>query len=92
MRKIFKYDLATEGGVLSIPLGSKILSVAEQGNRIRLWAEVEVHDPDNFDVHVEYDCINTGDQPPHDDAMIFRGTVLLDRGSYVKHVYVSDPT
>ena len=69
-----------------MPRGAWLLSAAALFNTPCVWAEVETG-ADNEMRHFE--LFETGEQlPPTGDLRyVFVGTVLLDGGSYVLHVY-----
>ncbi len=83
MRTIHKYALQPiVNQVVSTHLGARVLHVAQQHGQITLWAEVDTaNPPSTLDVHV----VPTGGEVPLGD---FAGTVLVDDGLYVFHVYV----
>lgn len=83
-RKIYKYTLQPETGqYLTLPKGSQILSAKVQHERICLWCNVDVQTTLE-EVHFVY-SVPTGEEVPVD--AVFIGTVLLDEGSFVLHIF-----
>ena len=88
-KSVYKYTLVpTDTQVVRMPASAKILSVANQDDCIRVWAEVNP-DPDVRVVHRVFHIFGTGHQMPEAPG-IFVGTVLMCGGQLVFHVYV-DP-
>lgn len=85
---IYKYKLEiTDYQKIYLPIGSKILSVANQREQLCLWALV---DPDaNFGEHLHHvEIIGTGNPiPPVYQGMerVFLGTVVIE--PFVWHVF-----
>ena len=46
MNQVWKYEIPVDDSGVSIPADSKILSVAFQGEKIFLWALVDIDKPD----------------------------------------------
>lgn len=86
MKVIYKYELRmTARQRLILPGGSQILSVCEQHNKVVLYARVErnaVHD-DKYSVLLQY----TGDCAEYTVDHTFIGTVLLNEGALVLHIF-----
>ena len=86
MRKtIWKYGIGEtlQDVTLEMPCGAVVRSVANQRDHLVLWAEVDMDK-----AHTEsrtFAKVLTGGQVP--DGRRFIGTVLLDQGSDVLHVY-----
>lgn len=82
MRKIYKYTLHEHGkSLLPLPVGAKILHVADQQGAVQLWAEVPPGERlESRTFHVAY----TGGEAP-DGAYI--GTAITPGGNIVRHVY-----
>lgn len=82
---IWKYRLPTRGTVaIDMPKGAELLSVHNQNDCIVLWAAVDDRKPTQprtFDVRVTGSCYATFTN------VKFIGTVLLDDGAYVAHVF-----
>jgi hypothetical protein len=88
MKTIFKYQLdpaTTERHILSMPVGATILVAQNQRERVTLWAEVEDTNPME---DREFLVCKTGQPcPTLRRKKLFLGTVQLDGGSLVLHVY-----
>jgi hypothetical protein len=84
-KTIWKYVLqVTDHQVFMMPKGAEILSVANQGGQLCLWAEV---DPNAEYEERTFDIIGTGN-PMYSDmgvSRLFIGTVLMP--PFVWHVY-----
>lgn len=82
--KILKYHINAPGlDIIEIPEGAEILSVGHQNNVLYLWAKVE---PKNKLIQRKIESFETGeDLSSH--IRHFLGTVLLDDGKYVLHIY-----
>lgn len=80
----FKLTLNRDGLSLTLPEGSKILSVHEQRGDICLWVqvdtEVKIHQRRSFEVY------GTGHLIPEGDRT-FLGSVFMDGGAFVFHVF-----
>ena len=86
MKTVYKYSLrVTDSQVITLPKGSKILSVGEQHGNIRLWALVDTTEPEaeqhTIIVH------GTGHNANDVEGATFIGTVFLADGSLVFHVF-----
>lgn len=86
MKTIWKYELATLRQTIPMPVGARILSAAAQGTSICVWVEV---DPSTNYENVTLVTVLTG-HPMPDVPMTFIGTVLLNEGMMVVHVYRED--
>lgn len=83
MRTIHKYPLTVTQTNVSTFEGARFLHVADQHGQITLWAEVNTLARESMcDVFV----VPTGGDVPTDGDYL--GTVLVDEGLYVFHVYV----
>lgn len=84
MSRIWKYELEiTDEQTVEMPRGAKVLSVANQGGKLCLWAEV---DPSERIVVRHFLVIGTGHQITEDfDLRKFVGTVLME--PFVWHVF-----
>ena len=79
---IHKYPLRVGRNEVELPWGAKILSVANQRENIAMWAEVnDTHEKVSRLFHV----VLTGASAPAPARYI--GTVMLDGGNFVVHVY-----
>ncbi len=88
MKTIFKYRLdpaTTERHILSMPVGATILVAQNQAETVTLWAEVD----DTYPVEDrEFLVAQTGQPCPIlRRKKQFLGTVQLDGGALVLHVY-----
>ena len=83
---IHKTELPVYEGSYSIPLpeGHKILSVGNARNSLCVWYECSNGRP--F-VTVEFFLAVTGGYLPQTPGWTFQGTVILQDGYYVTHVY-----
>lgn len=82
---VYKYPLALRARSIDLPKGSEILSVANQGERIVLYALV---DPEQPIEPRSIEIILTGEEIVTPQFLgRFVGTVLLDAGAFVVHVY-----
>ncbi len=85
-QSIFKYVLPTGPYETEIPMpsGAKILSAHNQRNQPCIWALVETLNPvSNRAIRAEH----TGECRFLPPEAVFIGTVLLDDGDYVLHVF-----
>lgn len=87
MQKIFKYELQiTDRQKLHIP-STRILSVAEQDNKIVVYASV-LQDYFLDSEEYEFIIVGTGNKPSIDlDYCHFLGTVKLNEGKLMFHVF-----
>jgi 3-oxoacyl-(acyl-carrier-protein) synthase len=86
MKSIYKYELdITDSQILDLPVGSKLLSVANQNNKIVLYALVNVDV--TFKKSHTIITHGTGHQANDVDDATFLGTVLLHSGQLVFHVF-----
>jgi hypothetical protein len=89
-RTIHKFALLS-GGITEVvmPVGSVVLSVHNQGERLTLWAEVDDGHPISEPVErvrkIFFAAVTGGLVPKGPSR--FLGTVLFHGGSYVAHVY-----
>lgn len=88
-RVIHKFTLNFTGTTtVRLPSGWKILSAHAQRNFVCVWVEVVEGAPDPLDTRcVLFEVFATGESMPHDPLRVFLGTVLLDNGAIVLHVY-----
>lgn len=79
---IYKYNLVPLGTtILSLPLGSQVMSVGQTNNQLVAWADVtKEQEAEN---HV-LNTVFTGDEVPYNST--FLGTVII--GSLVHHVFI----
>lgn len=86
MRVIWKYTLqATGEQTLMLPRRSVVLHADAQGEKVCLWAMVDDRAP--ADAAVRVSVRGTG-EPCESVASTYVGTVMLDGGSLVWHVFV----
>lgn len=88
MITIWKFILDPHNLKLEMPVAAEILSVQAQHDNICLWAKV---DPTAEKIARHFDVFGTGStETPDDPIGTFRryvGTVMLDQGSLVFHIY-----
>jgi len=87
---IFKYELDRNITEQWIELGENavILSTGEQDGKPHVWALI--HPEDTPRKH-KFIVLGTGDPIPHNGLPgCFLGTVILDNGSYVIHIFCDD--
>jgi hypothetical protein len=84
MRTIWKHvlDLQTNIIVIEMPLGAEILTAREQGSAICIWYQC---DPTQPMEKRKFVIVPTGGAAP--DQAPYIGTVLLEGGMYVFHVF-----
>ncbi len=88
MKTIYKFTLAMGLTELSIPADAKPLYVAEQGEELQLWIEL---DTEAARVARCFEVFGTGhDMQSEAGAMSYIGTALMLNGSFVAHVYERD--
>ncbi len=83
MRTIYKYTLNPKDLNVRMPIGARLLSVAEQNNQICVWAEVDSEADTEL---VGFEVFGTGHELT-DNNHEFVGTALMDDGDFVFHVY-----
>jgi len=83
MKTIYKYVLYPSMNFYMMPEGAKILKVDAQEGDICLWAEV---DPNAMHASRRIETYGTGVNMPADPGE-YLGTVLLENGQLVFHVY-----
>ncbi len=85
MKRIFKYPLdLTSFQTVQLPVGSKIISVGNQCNKLRMWVEV---DPEQRDTQTrKIVVVGTGHTLP-DVELRFIGTVPINEGTFIWHIY-----
>lgn len=90
-RRVWKYPLAVQvEQTIDMPFGARVIHVAEQHGEPTLWAEVIGTDPWVRKLHRprRFYIIGTGHVFDTRGAQIeYRGTVMLQRGHLVLHVY-----
>lgn len=88
MVTIYKYILPAHSSVvsLSMPEESTVLSIAEENNSISMWVQVDTY---KSRIDKEFVIALTGSELPA-KAGKFLGTVLLDGGVFVAHVFSTE--
>lgn len=86
-QRIYKYPLrVTDTQYVGLPIGAKILKVANQNEELCLWAIVDVHEPKIQPRAIR--IFGTGHvMPPRTNALTFIDTVLMSGGSLVWHIF-----
>ena len=85
MRVIWKYPLRiTDQQTIKIPFGAEILGVQAQRDQPVLYALVE---PTAKSIDTEILTFSTG-QYFTEENIYYRGTYLINNGSFVGHVFV----
>lgn len=90
MKVVYKYPVdVTDEQTLKIPLGSKILSVIEQNNKIVLYAIV--HPGVEYTREVIIRIVGTGHEIPFSlDEFKFMDSIKLQNGNLVFHVFMKE--
>lgn len=76
------FGLAGDEQLIDMPVGSNILSVAIQHNKIAVWFEAP---EDTVMTKRKFVVVETGKNVPKSSKFI--GTVMILKDSYVVHVY-----
>jgi len=85
MKRVFKYPLkALEKQIVAIPLGAQILCAQVQHGNICLWAFV---DPEESPQERTIRIFGTGHNVAMDLDLAYIGTVQVEGGSFVFHVF-----
>lgn len=92
--KIYKYKLeVTDDQIVKLPLGSRILSVMNQYDKIVLYALISDNETGNEEVSIK--IVGTGHDidffipaPEFDVGYNFLGTVSLYDGELMFHVFI----
>lgn len=88
MKTIHKYDLTTEFNRIVTHDGVQWLSVNSQDNQMKLWGLVDTDNPPA--IH-RATVVGTGQPVPDSaDSDSYLGTLLLNNGMFVFHVFVDD--
>jgi hypothetical protein len=82
MRTVYKYQFGLEGKVLPLPVGSKVVCVGQQEERITVWIEQDI-EKDPYDFH--FYIVPTGSDVPF--GTFYVGTSFI--GPFVWHIYQS---
>ena len=90
MKVVYKYPIdITDEQTLKIPLGSKILSVIEQHNKMVLYAIVSPGVEYTREIIIR--IVGTGREIPFSlDDFKFMGGVKLHNGELVFHVFIKE--
>lgn len=84
MKIVYKYAITrTDLGLVKMPVGARVVHVAEQHDAIMLWAEHDAIDENTEHVTRRFDVFGTGHSIP--SAAEYVGTLLS--GPYVWHIY-----
>lgn len=84
-RQVWKFEVERD---TRMPIGAEILCVAEQGDRLYLWALV---DPDAETEARAFVAYGTGHHISNPERLRFVGTALLCAGNLVLHVFEEAP-
>lgn len=85
MKTIWQYTIETlHDNVLEIPKGGQVLSIQIQGGLPQLWVLI---DPNAEKGKRTFRLHGTGHGVPDSDKLNFIGTVQLDKGELVLHVF-----
>lgn len=87
MKTIYKYQISAieKNFRFKIPQGYQILNVQEQGNILSLWALQDTEQP-LIDVHFRL-YVTGGEIDEPLEQLAYIGTVQLDEGSFVAHLF-----
>ncbi len=93
-KTIWKYPLGKTGSAagyveIKMPKGATVLSVANQYNTTTVYALVD-DAIDETEIHT-FDVYLTGNIIDCDESFTFLGTVVLNDGNYVYHVFYKKP-
>jgi hypothetical protein len=83
-RCVWKFPLEHRHTIVLMPKGAKVLTVHEQHGKIGLWAEV---DPYADHEKREFIRVPTGGNQDITDHHRYIGTVFLEGGKLVWHIY-----
>ncbi len=81
MTVIWKYPIVVGRSVLSMPIGAKILKIAEQGNEIMLWAVVD----SEAEMEARFFQVYGTGHPLPDNCGEYMDSVMID--VFVWHVF-----
>lgn len=93
MKSIYKYELTSTSklvageivSVVHLPLGSEVLKIDIQGDKVCLWAMVNVDETETEER--KFIMIGTGMQIPDDAQLIYNNTILIGYGTFVYHAF-----
>lgn len=85
--EVWKYDLGANPIELEIPSGGKVLHFQNQGERLCIWVQV---DPSKPKCKRRFEVIGTGYQMQNPEKLAHRGTLLLESGRLVVHLFERD--
>lgn len=89
MRTIWKFPLTEKECDIEMPMGSNVLTVQVQGDKMCVWANV---DPDTDEKETRrFACVGTG-RPIPSMALDYIGTVQLDNAGIGDEAMVQTPT
>lgn len=84
MLTIHKYELDAPNNVVQMPCGAQVLTVQMQRRTPCLWAKVDPAQPTETRRFAIY---GTGHEVPDDPRMLYLGTVQMEGGALVFHVF-----
>ncbi len=88
MKTIWKYILPIQDTqTITMPRGSKPISVGAQWGSLCLWVEIDPREPENIEMPIE---IRGTGHPLDGSEHHFLGTVVMHEGALVWHVYWRD--
>lgn len=86
MKTIYEYEIMTYGiETITMPKDANIISVQAQNNQVRLWVETDTNCVES--INVVFHMITTGSYIPDYVELEYLGTVVLDDGGFVVHIY-----
>lgn len=86
MKRIFKYQILPDRTIVDLPKGSKIISVANQRETLCFWALVDTNETEIEKVIFEVKM--TGEIIDNFKNLLHLGTVLMQNGDLVVHVFI----
>ena len=87
-KKIYKYELGVDGGVVTIKnCFSRIIKIMMQNGWPHIWMEIDEENYDESEINIT--AIGTG-WDYNDDAGVYVDSVI-DRSGYVWHYFVDNP-
>jgi hypothetical protein len=85
MQTIWKYTLEPgQNNTLELPASAEVLSVQNQNEKICMWVKLETDYPK---VQRMFAVLGTGWEVESNHDLLFIGTVQLNHGIYVFHVF-----
>ena len=86
---IYKYEAGFPGGQHLIPPGYRVLCAQEQDGKIQVWVEQDMFTT-GTPRRVGFFIVPTGVSFDSDMTGDYVGTVLLEGGAYVFHIYAKE--